>query len=100
MGVVTRLDGPRARLAVGAPVALAVVVTVLVLAQGGGYFVTDWYPGGLVLLGLLAVTLVALRSETQPSRIVLVAVGLLTMYALWSFLSISWSDQQGLAWDG
>ncbi|MEA2424937.1 MAG: hypothetical protein QOH13_1347, partial [Thermoleophilaceae bacterium] len=81
------------------PILLGTIALMVTLAQHGGYFVTDWYPAGLVLLGLLAVALVS-TARMRPPRAVVVAVALLIAYAAWSYGSISWSHQRGLAWDG
>jgi hypothetical protein len=87
-------------LAPAVPALIGLATAIAVFAQGGGYFVTDWYPGGLVLLGLLVLAVVAIPSQRRPPRAILLAIGLLAGYALWSFLSIGWADQQGMAWDG
>lgn len=69
------------------------------MADDAGYPVTRWYPIGLVVLGLLAVTAFALV-PARPSRPAAAAVTLLAAYAVWSYLSIAWADQQADAWDG
>jgi hypothetical protein len=82
------------------PPALGVVVVAFMVATDGGYFVTTWNPGALVLLGLLAVALVSARGGRRPPRPLAAAVLLLLAYAAWSYLSIAWSGQPGDAWDG
>jgi tetratricopeptide (TPR) repeat protein len=74
------------------------VLTWLAVDQAG-YDKTTWYPAGLILLGLLAVSLVALPTP-RPSRPAAIAVALLAAYAGWSYLSITWADQKDVAWDG
>jgi hypothetical protein len=52
------------------------------------------------MVGLLVVVVVAAPAGARPPRAVLIAVALLALYAAWSYLSIGWSAQQGMAWDG
>jgi tetratricopeptide (TPR) repeat protein len=83
------------------PALLAVVVFVVWAASEAGFPTTDWYPGTLLLLGLLAATAGALRPRAQDlPRPVLVATALLAAFTAWSFLSIAWADARGDAWDG
>jgi hypothetical protein len=65
----------------------------------GGFLVSTFLPGALLVLGLLALGL-AVVPRPRPSRAVLIAIACLAAYALWSYLSILWADQQGIAWDG
>jgi hypothetical protein len=66
-----------------------------------GYPVTHWAPGGLIVLGLLALAIalvpLSLRAIPTPVKI---AVGCLAMYTLLSFLSILWAAVPGDAWEG
>ena len=78
---------------------LAVAVFVWFAGSEGGFYPTTWYPGALLLLALLLVALVALPAP-RPPRAVWAAVLLLGGYALWSYASIAWAEQQGVAWDG
>ena len=84
------------------PLALAgVVVLVVLAASSAGYPVTAWGPGGLVLLGLLALALLFLPHQLQAvPRLTLVAGGLLAAYVAWSYATILWADDQGAAWAG
>lgn len=67
----------------------------------GGFDPTAWYPGTLFLLGALLATGLALRHRGAPlPRATVVAAGLLAGFTLWSFLSITWADVPGDAWDG
>jgi hypothetical protein len=69
--------------------------------SNGGAFPTDSYPGALFLLGLLAATAYGYRAQLPGlPRLVTVAIGLLAAFAAWNFLSITWADDQGAAWDG
>lgn len=80
---------------------LVTMALLLFLARrGGGYQAADWYPGALFLLVLLGVTLATLPPPPRPSRLVVAAIGLLTAYAAWTFLSIAWAGDAGDAWDG
>ena len=81
------------------PVLGAVAVLGWLAADEAGYDKTTWYAAGLILLGLLAVSLVALPAP-RPSRPTWIAIALLGAYAGWSYLSIVWADQQDVAWDG
>jgi O-antigen ligase len=80
--------------------ALATVAVLTWLAfDQAGYDKTTWYPAGLILLGLLAVSLMALPAP-RPSRPTWIAIALLVAYAAWSFVSITWAGQKDVAWDG
>ena len=69
-------------------------------AIDGGYPPTLWNPGGIALVGLLALLLASAPQllGTLP-RAGLVALGLFGAFALWSFLSIAWAADKGEAWD-
>ncbi|HEY6780384.1 MAG TPA: O-antigen ligase family protein [Thermoleophilaceae bacterium] len=83
------------------PASLALVAALVALgASEAGYYPTTWYAAGLFALGLLAVALIALRAPGRPGRAQVAALGLLAAYVAWSYLSITWADQQGLAWEG
>jgi O-antigen ligase len=82
--------------------ALVVIVIVIVWAAGeAGQPPLHWYPGALVILGLLvlAATTLPLRLREIPKP-VLIAGAFLLAFTLWSFLSITWADAKGTAWDG
>jgi O-antigen ligase len=80
-------------------VGLFAVVVFLVWARvEGGYAPTAWYPGAFVLLVLAAVVAGA-RSWSLPQPL-LRAVTFFGLFTLWSFLSITWADTKGDAWDG
>lgn len=81
------------------PALLAVGVFIWFAADEAGFRGSTFLGGGLVLLALLSLSLAALP-RPEPRRAALVAVALLAGYALWSYLSILWADQQGVAWDG
>jgi hypothetical protein len=96
----TLVDGLRA-----APVAVPLLVAVALMVVGsqrdGGYAVTTWAPGALLLLALLALCRwsLPLRSSEVP-RPVVVALSALAGFTAWSYLSIAWADDQGVAWEG
>jgi tetratricopeptide (TPR) repeat protein len=66
-----------------------------------GYPLTHWAPGGLIVLALLAVALLAVPprwAEIPPA--VRIALGCLAAYTALSFLSILWAGVPGDAWEG
>lgn len=67
----------------------------------GGFDVRQWGPGGLVLLGLLAVGVLAapVQLRALPRPVALAAAGL-GAYAAWSFASIAWAADPGYALEG
>jgi hypothetical protein len=78
---------------------LALAAFVFLAADEGGFRQITYLPTTLLLLALLAVGLLALpRPSPRPAAAW--GAGLLAAYAGWSYLSILWADQQGLAWDG
>jgi O-Antigen ligase len=81
------------------PAAVCIAVFTWFAAEEGGFLGTTWLPGTLLLLATLAICLVSLPSP-RPTRAILAAVLLLAAYAAWSYLSILWADEQGIAWDG
>jgi len=78
---------------------VAVAIFVWLAADEGGFRGVTFLPATLLLLALLAIGLIALPLP-RPTRAQWVAIALLTGYAAWSYLSIIWADEQGLAWDG
>lgn len=78
---------------------IAVAVFTWLAADEGGFRGTTFLPATLLLLALLLIGLLALPLP-RPSRAQWIAIGLLAGYAAWSYLSIAWADEQGLAWDG
>ncbi len=86
---------------VAIPCLLSVIVMIVWAATEAGEAPTDWYPGAIVIVALLvlAASTLPLRFGEVP-RPVLVAGGFLLAFTLWNFLSISWADAGGDAWDG
>lgn len=78
---------------------LAVVVFAVWVASDAGYPPTTWYPGALFFCLLLLLAFVAYR-RLSLSRPALVAAGFLAAFAAWCGLSIAWSGDKGIAWDG
>jgi len=82
------------------PALVMVAVFVALGAADGGYFETASLPAALLALGLLVVALVSLSTRAVVPKAVAIAVGLLGGYAIWSYLSILWAEDQGAAWEG
>jgi len=83
------------------PCGLALALIAWWSLDGGGFEVRQWAPGGLLLLGLLAVAIVAAPGAWRdvPGPVALAAAGL-AAYAAWSFASIAWADDPGYALEG
>ena len=83
------------------PALLVLALFVVWATDQAGYPVTHWAPGGLIVLGLLAVALgvVGLRASEVPLA-VKIAVGCLSGYTVLSFASILWAAVPGDAWEG
>jgi O-antigen ligase len=83
------------------PAAVGIGVIIVGATDEAGYRVTQWAPGALVMLGLLAVLGAALPMRLSDiPRPVLVAVAFLAAFTVWSFATILWADAKGEAWDG
>jgi O-Antigen ligase len=82
------------------PCLLATVVFLVLAGTEAGFYPTSWYAGALFLVGLLAASLIALGPPRGLPRATVVAIALLAAFAAWSFLSITWASQPGVAWDG
>ena len=83
------------------PGLLAAAVFVVLASQGGGFNVTSWGPGGLVLLFLFGIAAFAYRDRfltLEPAN--RLALLFLAAFVAWNFASIAWADVQGTAWDG
>jgi len=59
-----------------------------------------WYPAAVLLLALLAAAVIAVPPPRPLSRPLMAALALLTGFTAWSYASISWAEQKGVAWDG
>jgi hypothetical protein len=93
--------GRAARDPLAVPGATGFAVLFVYELKGGGYAATTWYPGALVFLAL---AVLAVRSHaTRGTRLrgtTTAALASLALFTGWSFLSISWADVKGEAWDG
>jgi hypothetical protein len=79
----------------------AIVLFVVWASDQAGYPVTHWAPGGLILLGLLAVALLSAPARLRElPRPVLLALVCLALYTALSYLSILWAHVQSDAWEG
>ena len=81
------------------PGSLAFAVFVAWAVAEAGYAPTTWYPGTFFLVLLAAVTLAGIPFA-RPSRIVAASLGFFAAFTGWSFLSITWAQVKGDAWDG
>jgi hypothetical protein len=83
------------------PLLLAVAVFLVWTPLDGGQAVTRWAPGGIVLIALLAATGggLGLRWRAVPTG-VRAAVALLAAFTAWSYASIAWADDGGVALEG
>jgi hypothetical protein len=69
-------------------------------ADGGGFRTTAWYPGALLLLGLLAVSVIGLGSRLVVPARTWAPIALLVAFTGWSYLSMTWAGVSATAWDG
>jgi tetratricopeptide (TPR) repeat protein len=83
------------------PALLAVGLFVYWGAHGGGYEPTTWEPSALLVLGLLVASVAGLGlGNLRVSRPLALALGLLTAYVGFSYLSIAWAPSPGDALEG
>lgn len=83
------------------PLLLALVVFTVWTASEGGYPASVWYPGAVFLLGLLVVTIAALPLRfAELPRSTRTAIVAFAAFTTWSYLSITWADDPGEAWNG
>src|SRR4051794_702610 len=82
------------------PGLVGVAILVWWATDQGGYFQKTFYPGTILVLGVLVATAIGapetFRGLARPAQ---VALGALALFTAWSFLSISWADAPGPAWD-
>ncbi len=79
----------------------ALALMVVWASDQAGYPLTHWAPGGLIVLALLAVALLAVRPRWAQIPVpVRIALGCLAAYTALSFLSILWAGVPGDAWEG
>ena len=83
------------------PALAATAMFVALIPAEGGFPPRVWYPASFFLLGLAVVLAVVQGRLPRPfARSSLVAVAAFAAFTAWSFLSITWADVQGLAWEG
>jgi tetratricopeptide (TPR) repeat protein len=83
------------------PAFAALALLIVWATSQGGYPLTHWAPGGLSVLALLTIALVASppRLDEIPLGVKL-ALGCLAAYTALSFCSILWAGVPGDAWEG
>ena len=83
------------------PALIAIALLIVWATSQAGYPVTHWSPGGLIVLVLLAIALLAVPPPIKelPSA-VKVALACLGAYTALSFLSILWAGVPADAWEG
>lgn len=86
--------------AITVPMLLAMGVFVALAASDGGFFPATWLPAALLAALLLAIALLTISTRAAVPRLVLAAVSLMTAYTAWSYLSIIWAGDPGLALEG
>jgi Tetratricopeptide repeat/O-Antigen ligase len=79
---------------------IATALLVVLGATEAGFYPTSWMPAGLFAIALTGVTAAVLGPPRGVPRATLGAIALLAAYCAWAFLSITWADQQALAWEG
>jgi tetratricopeptide (TPR) repeat protein len=95
-----RLAEALRELLVATPPLLVIAVVLFWSDQNGGYEPVLWYPGALILLGLLVVVGSDRRFSLELRSRRTVALAAITAYAAWSALSILWAQARADAWDG
>ena len=96
-----KLMGPLREAPATVAAGMALVLFVIWDTDQAGYPLTHWAPGGLLLFGLLAVTIAIVRvrvDEIVPAA--RVALGCLAAFTALSFLSILWAPAPGEALEG
>src|SRR4051794_4058790 len=83
------------------PALAAVVLFVVWATDDAAQAPTTWLPGALLLALLLAICAwtLPLRARALP-RALQVALGALAAFTVWSYLTILWARDEGIAWDG
>ncbi|HEX3835285.1 MAG TPA: O-antigen ligase family protein [Solirubrobacteraceae bacterium] len=85
----------------GLPGLIVVGLMLVWAAHDGGYDADTWYWGALVVVGMLGVSAVLATPAAQRySRLVWIAVGTFALYVLWSYASLAWAQDPGLALEG
>lgn len=99
--MMSRLIAPLRAAPATVPALGALALMVTWACDQAGYPLTHWAPGGLIVLALLAVALLAVRPRWAEIPIpVRIAMACLAAYTALSFLSILWAGVPGDAWEG
>jgi tetratricopeptide (TPR) repeat protein len=99
--MMSRLIAPLRAAPATVPAFGALALMVVWATDQAGYPLTHWAPGGLIVLALLAIALLAVVPRWAGIPIpVRIAVGALAAYTALSFLSILWAGVPGDAWEG
>jgi tetratricopeptide (TPR) repeat protein len=99
--MIDRLTAPLREAPSAVPALAAVALFVAWATNQAGYPLTHWAPGGLIILVLLLIALGSAGARVRDvPRAVKVAVGCLAGYTAFSFLSIVWAGEPGIAWEG
>jgi hypothetical protein len=96
-----KLTAPLRAAPASVPALAAIALFIVWATDQAGYPVTHWGPGGLIVLGLLAIAVLAVGVQAgDMSRPVRIALACLAGYTALSFLSIAWAAVPGDAWEG
>ncbi len=99
--MMSRLIAPLRAAPATVPALGALALMVVWATDQAGYPFTHWAPGGLIVLALLALVLLAVPPRwAEIPLAVRIAVGCLAAYTALSFLSILWAGVPGDAWEG
>ncbi len=83
------------------PALAAIALCVVWATDQAGYPVTHWAPGGLIVLGLVAIAVAVVgRPLSRASVPVRVALACLAAYTAFSYLSTLWAGNPGEALEG
>ena len=91
----------RADIPAAVPGLLAVGLFLVWAVANGGFNEGTWYWGALVMVALTGGSLAALGRQRRPlSRGTSIALALFAAYVGWSYLSMTWAQDAGTAWEG
>jgi O-Antigen ligase len=82
------------------PLALALAVFLVWAARDGGYTSVQWLPGALFVLGLALLVALTEGPSFDGRRTLAAAWIFFAAFTAWCFISITWADVKGDAWDG
>jgi tetratricopeptide (TPR) repeat protein len=96
-----KLTAPLRETPATVPALAALALLIAWASDQAGYPVTHWAPGGLIVLALLCIALVAVRLRVAEMPVpVRIALAALAAYTAFSYLSILWAGVPGDAWEG